>query len=140
MREVFDRAISQAQLPPQRHYLVVVPDDAPATCEVFSDLPEMVARLRVLHSQPVQVFPFSGTRLVITHPPRYLLSELGRWPLFDTTTDSGVDPDGRLGPPVIERDAPAPEVTDTGEVVVPVAVATEDDPETHDEAESEVPT
>jgi hypothetical protein len=84
--------------PPQGgFYVVVVPMTGKATCQSFDNLDDLVAHLRSLHGQEVQVFPFTGTRLRISKGGDYLFSPWGNHALFVANQADEPDEDGFMG-------------------------------------------
>jgi hypothetical protein len=94
--EAFQCFINYRQLPTQRFWAVVVPDDAPALLLDAETMAELAEKLRPYHGTHSQVFPFSGQRLGITKPPRFLISGNERHALFSATDDPTIDNDGYM--------------------------------------------
>jgi hypothetical protein len=97
LRDSIDIAIAQAALPPVAHYAVLVPDSGSAQCISAATAEELAKLLRPFHGKDCQVFAFSGQRLGISKPPRFLVTPGGRHALFDVGDDESLDETGFMG-------------------------------------------
>lgn len=84
--------------PAESFYAVILQSDGSFVTESFDAAQQLADRLKELINKDVSVACFKGTRLHVSKPPmRYLITDAGNLPLFDT--DPVIEPDdtGYLG-------------------------------------------
>ena len=81
------------------YYAVIVPEDAAARVVGPCTGEELAQQLKAFVGTRTQAIPFRGLRLSVTkYPNPYLLTDCGKYPLFDTDVDDSEEDYGFLGP------------------------------------------
>lgn len=111
-RSMVEQVMTQQRPASQKFYIVVLPEDEWPRCEEFSDMTEMVDRIKGLIGTGVCLFPFLGHQLTITEGVnRFLLTPMGSIALFDLPNpeNTPVAKNGWVGPSMDTPQAPTEE-------------------------------
>ncbi len=93
----------------QTFHLVILPPDENMSVEHFTDVNELVIRIRGFIDTPTRVAAFLGSHLKVSKGPnRFLVTPYGPLPLFELPDQNNLelDDDGYLGAPEIKFEVP----------------------------------